>query len=596
MKIDRRCFRAATSRLDASLIEGSSAAVVPVPTVGVDPRVALATAVHAAPGVFAILVGSGMSTGAGVPTGWGVVADLVRRVASATGAAMAELGDDPIEWWRRRQGSEPRYDQLLEQLCPTEPMRKALLRDYFEVAAPTSGHQELAELCREGRVRLILTTNFDRLIERALDEVGMTPQVIWEPSQLPSMTPLVHEALTVVKLHGDYMASPLRNTEEELATYPPKLRAFLARVLDEFGLITVGWSADYDRALARALLESPTRRYPMFWVTHQGHLSDTARSIVAFRKAVLIDAMDADEFLSDTRQRLSRLDQVSIRRERPRVFHSQRHMHKGRPEGWTVNPLLIVRVTAELGPASADEVGLVRAESRERLLRELATHDVTTQVRTLAAAPPASTTGTPLSREESMRAATPGNWEPTPGGYQSSSYATYRLGGDATVGASALVTVRFPPYGSNGVVVFQIDVGISLVSPLQLWQLVRILKAGILLVAASMPEVFNDILPPDTDVQRIEVHIHAPRDDGSGNGGRTNPLSSRLDMTPLGAATRDVPAMGFAAGPSTPITDTEAAELAVQAIDYMAYGSGYVDPRIGIASLRQHLGLTPKTY
>ena len=60
--------------------------VVPVPAGGVDGRVALATAIHAAPGVYAVLVGSGMSSAAGIPTGWQVVQDLIRKIAIAEGA------------------------------------------------------------------------------------------------------------------------------------------------------------------------------------------------------------------------------------------------------------------------------------------------------------------------------------------------------------------------------------------------------------------------------------------------------------------------------------------------------------------------------
>jgi hypothetical protein len=66
-------------------MSGDRAPVVEMPTNGVDGRVALATAVHAAPGVYAALVGSGMSSAAGIPTGWQVVQDLICKVALAEG-------------------------------------------------------------------------------------------------------------------------------------------------------------------------------------------------------------------------------------------------------------------------------------------------------------------------------------------------------------------------------------------------------------------------------------------------------------------------------------------------------------------------------
>ena len=55
---------------------------VPPPGPGLDPTLALALGLSASPGVYAMLLGSGTSTAAGVPTGWGVVTDLIRKVAA----------------------------------------------------------------------------------------------------------------------------------------------------------------------------------------------------------------------------------------------------------------------------------------------------------------------------------------------------------------------------------------------------------------------------------------------------------------------------------------------------------------------------------
>ena len=49
----------------------------------IDPRVSLAFAMHSNPGAYAALVGSGVSVGAGIPTGWQVVLDLISKLARA---------------------------------------------------------------------------------------------------------------------------------------------------------------------------------------------------------------------------------------------------------------------------------------------------------------------------------------------------------------------------------------------------------------------------------------------------------------------------------------------------------------------------------
>jgi hypothetical protein len=61
----------------------------PTPANALDPRISLATAVHSQPGVYALLLGSGTSTGAGVPTGWGVIQALVSQAAAASGDTVA---------------------------------------------------------------------------------------------------------------------------------------------------------------------------------------------------------------------------------------------------------------------------------------------------------------------------------------------------------------------------------------------------------------------------------------------------------------------------------------------------------------------------
>jgi hypothetical protein len=46
-----------------------------------DPLTQLVFAISSSPGVYALLLGSGVSSGAGIPTGWAIVEDLARRLA-----------------------------------------------------------------------------------------------------------------------------------------------------------------------------------------------------------------------------------------------------------------------------------------------------------------------------------------------------------------------------------------------------------------------------------------------------------------------------------------------------------------------------------
>ena len=259
----------------------------------------LALAMHSNPGVYALLLGSGVSRGAGIPTGWEIVTDLITKVAAVDGAAAPS---DPEAWFKERFGKPPSYTSVLEMLAGTPAERRGLLRGYFEpteeeqeqgLKLPTLAHTAIARLVELGYVRVILTTNFDRLIEKALADAGIAPEIVSSNDDLRGAVPLVHSDCLVVKIHGDYLDARIRNTEKELAKYPKRLDEFLDRVFDEFGLIVCGWSAEWDTALSSAIVRCPTRRFTSYWLA-RGALGEEAENLVAKRKAVTIPITDAD--------------------------------------------------------------------------------------------------------------------------------------------------------------------------------------------------------------------------------------------------------------------------------------------------------------
>jgi len=287
------------------------------------PAAMLAISMHAQPGVYAVLLGSGVSTAAGIPTGWGVVKDLVRQVAVAAGPGdeeslgMAEA--DPEMWWAQHRGGQIGYSSLLETLAPTAPARQGLLAGYFEASerdreeglkTPSRAHEALARLVKRGLVRVILTTNFDRLTERALEAAGVPPQVIARPEAVAGMAPLAHAPATVVKLHGDYLDLGNRNTPEELEDYPEEWRSLLAQVFDEYGLLVTGWSADWDTGLVAALQGAPNRRYPLYWDSRSGR-GETARRLLEVRAGQLIEAASADNLFSGLLASVEALDRLA---------------------------------------------------------------------------------------------------------------------------------------------------------------------------------------------------------------------------------------------------------------------------------------------
>lgn len=281
----------------------------------IDPLLSLGFALANPKGAYALLLGSGVSRSAGIPTAWEVVEDLVRKVAALKGA---KVPGDPTAWYQAEFGEAPEYVGLLEQLSPSPTQRRELLRPYFEPTAdereaglklPTQAHRAIAGLVADGFVRIIVTTNFDRLLEQALADEGITPTVVSNADAIAGMLPLIHEQVVIAKVHGDYMDTRIRNVGDELERFEPALDALLDRVFDEFGLVVCGWSAEWDTALRAALARTKTRRFTTFWAL-KGPVVPDAQDLITLRRAQVIPIAGADAFFQEVLEKVRSLEEA----------------------------------------------------------------------------------------------------------------------------------------------------------------------------------------------------------------------------------------------------------------------------------------------
>lgn len=267
-------------------------------------------------GVYAMLLGSGVSRSSKIPTGWEITLDLVRKVAALQGE---EPGSDPYGWYLAKFKAEPDYSELLDILCKSPAERQQLVRSYLEPTdaeradgdkQPTSAHRAIANLVKAGFVRVILTTNFDKLTELALQDVGIVPTVLSSIDHISGALPLVHTACTVIKIHGDYLDTRIRNTASELADYPDEFKNLLDRVFDEYGLVVCGWSADWDAALRNAIVRAPYRRFSTYWAS-RGVPGNAAQDLIQRKAAHVVPIDGADAFFSKLAEMVDVLESLS---------------------------------------------------------------------------------------------------------------------------------------------------------------------------------------------------------------------------------------------------------------------------------------------
>ncbi|QNK47579.1 SIR2 family protein [Brevibacterium sp. PAMC23299] len=271
-------------------------------------------------GVFAVFLGSGVSYSAGIKTGWGIVEELCMQLQFIEEGQENTL--NPIDWYEKTYGELPRYDVILELLGKTTSERNAILERYFiptkeeaedGIKTPTKAHRSIAKLVKKGYIKVILTTNFDRLMEHALDEEHVNYQVLHDESGINGMKPYVHSECTVIKINGDFKDIRFKNIEAELSLYPERVVELLESIFEEFGLIISGWSADWDTALKTIIKSVKSRRYSWYWHSLKAEVTSGGRELIGHREASLIvDSDGADSFFSKLLDNVEAIEKLEI--------------------------------------------------------------------------------------------------------------------------------------------------------------------------------------------------------------------------------------------------------------------------------------------
>lgn len=283
----------------------------------IDPMTQVAFAVHQNKGVFALLLGSGISRAAEIPTGWEITLDLIQRVAESKGVTNEQ---DWGKYYVETEGREPDYSDLLGKLATTKSERRSILNGYIEPTGieqeegrkvPTNAHRAIARLIRSDHIRVIITTNFDRLIETALRDEGVEPTIVDSVDSLQGAEPIAHTSCYILKIHGDYKDSRILNTEQELKNYPQEYKNLLDRIFDEYGLIICGWSAEWDHGLREAIKRAPNRRYPFFWASRRP-LTGNAKELLDSRKSQVIQIQieSANTFFTELQEQVQALEET----------------------------------------------------------------------------------------------------------------------------------------------------------------------------------------------------------------------------------------------------------------------------------------------
>lgn len=281
---------------------------------GIEKLTTLAFSMYSNKGAYALLLGSGISRSAHIPSGWEVEEKLIQKLGASQGIIDS---DDWHQWYKDKYQQSASYSSLLGEFVKTPTERVQLMKSFFEPTdeekeigwkTPTKAHLAIAKCAKKGYIRVILTTNFDRLLEKAFELEGVTPQVISHEGAISQATPIVHSKIpTIIKINGDYIDCQFRNTAEELDEYPEQMKLYLYRIFEEYGLVTCGWSGEWDKGLIEIINGATHSRYNSFF-TYIGEAKNSIMSLSRDRMGELMPIESADNLFSELYEQITALE------------------------------------------------------------------------------------------------------------------------------------------------------------------------------------------------------------------------------------------------------------------------------------------------
>ena len=213
---------------------------------------------------LAWLVGAGTSAAAGVPTAGQIVDDLLTRLyASAFDTVREKLdtGDPAVmarirTFFDGRNGMPPAgdpsdYSTAFQLALPEPRARSKYFRDLVTGRVPSFGQRVLGAAVVSGAVDLVVTTNFDELLESSMAAAharhGSGTARLCSVAALGSADRASAAVASdswplLIKLHGDYRESQLKNLDTELRTQDERLRQAVIDASRRVGLVVAGYS------------------------------------------------------------------------------------------------------------------------------------------------------------------------------------------------------------------------------------------------------------------------------------------------------------------------------------------------------------------
>ncbi len=250
------------------------------------------------PRKFCFVLGAGASKSSGIKSGQDLVniweKDLLERNRESHLAWKEQLGiNDNNKYEFYSQYYERRFKRAIDGYNYLEKL--------MESAKPSIGYVMLSYILTHTRHNVVITTNFDHLLEDAVNYYeNMIPLVIGHESLAHYITKEINRP-TIIKIHRDLLLEP-KNRGSELNALHDNWKKALDIVFSEYYPIFIGYAGN-DRSLMDYLIQNNdifsdgNGTFPYWMIYKTDKMSETVEEFLDQSEGYLVKHNGFDEVL-----------------------------------------------------------------------------------------------------------------------------------------------------------------------------------------------------------------------------------------------------------------------------------------------------------
>ena len=191
---------------------------------------------------FCFILGAGASKSSGIPTGAELAQKWIKEIKGY-------LDSSGFDLWVRNEKIKlndcasyyPKiFDRrfMINKQTGYDDLEQAMGK-----AEPSLGYSFLAEIMAQGKHNIVITTNFDSMMEDALFIYTSKKPLVIGHSSLANFINIQLERPQIIKVHHDLFLSP-RNTENDTKEMDPALKKGLQEIFKYYTPVVIGYGGN----------------------------------------------------------------------------------------------------------------------------------------------------------------------------------------------------------------------------------------------------------------------------------------------------------------------------------------------------------------